>query len=203
MLAYRRLPLNGQSMNREMPKSEISVLVKQTIYIRDGVEWTFHKCLPFPAEVGHLVKLKDRARVHRASFNVVLTSEATGEILEGEAAISLTPKKRKFDKAAAGPPKKRGRPSKAEKASKPGNRAGKEATPGPSKATVPTTTSPSYTRRISVGQATNSDRAEIVEAPGEKDSDLNGDDRLRRGETLKSSASKRAAIQPVMKRGEI
>lgn len=190
-------------MNREMPKSEISVLVKQTIYIRDGVEWNFHKRLPFPAEVGHLVKLKDRARVHRASFNVVLTSEATGEILEGEAAISLTPKKRKFDKAVAGPPKKRGRPSKAEKASKPGNRAGKEATPGPSKAILPTTTSPSYTRRISVRQATNSDRAEMVESLGEKDSDLNGDDRLRRGETLKSLASKRAAIQPVMKRGEV
>jgi hypothetical protein len=43
----------------------------------------------------------------------------------------------------------------------------------------------------------------MVESLGEKDSDLNGDDRLRRGETLESSASKRAAIQPVMKRGEI
>lgn len=55
-------------MNRKMPKNEIGVLVKHTIYIRDGVQWTFHKRLPFPTEVVHLVELKCRAKVHRASF---------------------------------------------------------------------------------------------------------------------------------------
>ncbi|OJJ56308.1 hypothetical protein ASPSYDRAFT_47579 [Aspergillus sydowii CBS 593.65] len=76
-----------------MPKNETSVLINQTIYIRDRVEWTFHKRLPFAAEVDHLFKLKGMETVHRASSNFVLTSEATGEIPEGEAAMGLTPEK--------------------------------------------------------------------------------------------------------------
>ncbi|KAL4912169.1 hypothetical protein BDW62DRAFT_195301 [Aspergillus aurantiobrunneus] len=128
VFAYRRLPLTGEPMRAT---SDFGVLVKQTLYVREGVEWIFHKRLPFPCGVDRLIDLKGKARTHRAKFSVVLKSAITEEILEGEASISLTPRKRGRDETHITTGKKRGRPLKSEKAAKSNAVPETRATPGP------------------------------------------------------------------------
>ncbi|KAL4881511.1 hypothetical protein BJY04DRAFT_60488 [Aspergillus karnatakaensis] len=120
MLSYRRLPLNGQSMKLAKKPNIVSttqntdnpgIEVQKTLYIREGVEWTINHNLQLPPGVDRLIDLKGKARVERAKLHIILTSPATGEVLEGEANINLTP--RKQPKAPKTPSKKRGRPAGA------------------------------------------------------------------------------------------
>ncbi|KAL2836834.1 hypothetical protein BJY01DRAFT_251790 [Aspergillus pseudoustus] len=140
ILAYRRLPLNGippKPASEPIPVpstpthtaviSSIArpdgpctpvwqgapgcgVTLEQVINLRDGIEWTVNQRLPFPVGVDRLVELKGKARTQRAKVRLTFTSGGTGEVLEGEALVSLTQKKKRKANARDGPPKKRGRP---------------------------------------------------------------------------------------------
>ncbi|KAL3466592.1 hypothetical protein BJX64DRAFT_233006 [Aspergillus heterothallicus] len=139
ILAYQRLPLNGEpprlaSNLKLIPPTPIQsrtitptkqdgqstpvsqgttssgVTLEQIINVRDGVEWTVKQQLPFPIGVDRLLDLKGRVRTQRTRIRLTLTSPDTGEILEGEVFFSLMQKNRRKAKARDGPPKKRGRP---------------------------------------------------------------------------------------------
>ncbi|KAL2836484.1 hypothetical protein BJX68DRAFT_273476 [Aspergillus pseudodeflectus] len=135
ILAYRRLPLNGTPSRPAVPKIPIQtapiapmarqnqpstpiaqvaggsgVNLEQVINLRDGIEWTVKQHLPLPVGVDRLLDLKGKARTQRAKFRLTFTSPETGEVLEGEAYISLTQKNKRKAKVRDGPPKKRGRP---------------------------------------------------------------------------------------------
>ncbi|KAL4786691.1 hypothetical protein BJX76DRAFT_81352 [Aspergillus varians] len=187
VLAYRRLPFNGEASK---PNNDLSVLVKQTLYIRDGVEWTFHKRVPFPSGIDHLVELKGKARTHRAKFHVVLTSAMTGEVLEGEANISLAPRKRKYDEEPATPPKKRGRPPKPEKAAKSNDVTKASTTPRPGKAAVSTAPSSKRTRVANSKKATKSSLANTSKSPNTKDSNPGEQAESSRAVTVGTSTSR-------------
>ncbi|KAL4801443.1 hypothetical protein BDV18DRAFT_164961 [Aspergillus unguis] len=107
-LAYRRLPLSDEHIK---PAQDPGVLIKQTISVREGVEWSFNQHLPFPDGEDRLSRLGGKARTHRTKFKVTIISQKTGEVLEGEATMSLALKKRKrVEASATAGEKKRGRP---------------------------------------------------------------------------------------------
>ncbi|KAJ0423833.1 hypothetical protein BJY00DRAFT_26467 [Aspergillus carlsbadensis] len=134
ILVYHRLPLNGIPSRPAVPKTPIQtvaiapiarnqpstpiaqvagssgVTLEQVINLRDGIEWTAKQHLPLPMGVDRLLDLKGKARTQRAKFRLTFTSSETGEVLEGEAYISLTQKNKRKANVRDGPPKKRGRP---------------------------------------------------------------------------------------------
>ncbi|KAL2787843.1 hypothetical protein BJX66DRAFT_271351 [Aspergillus keveii] len=135
ILAYRRIPLNGMPSRPAVPKVPIQtaaiapmprqdqpstpiaqvaggsgVALEQVINLRDGIEWTVKQHLPLPVGVDRLLDLKGKARTQHAKFRLTFTSPETGEVLEGEAYISLTQKNKRKANVRDGPPKKRGRP---------------------------------------------------------------------------------------------
>jgi hypothetical protein len=67
------------------------IAVQKTLYLREGVEWTIHHSPPFSPGVDRLIELKGKASTQRARFHIILTSAATGGILEGENNITFTP----------------------------------------------------------------------------------------------------------------
>ncbi|KAL4898421.1 hypothetical protein BDV59DRAFT_4087 [Aspergillus ambiguus] len=81
-LDYETLPAAG------------GVHLRETIAF-DGrdVDWVVQQQLLLPPEAGALINLPPRAKVQRAKVKITLTSLDNGEILEGEAAVSLRPQR--------------------------------------------------------------------------------------------------------------
>ncbi|EAW07983.1 ubiquitin carboxyl-terminal hydrolase [Aspergillus clavatus NRRL 1] len=78
------------------------VTMVETIQL-DGrdIKWTIKQQLNLSVNAGGLVKLKPRAKTQRATLTLTLISEATGEILEGNANISFKPRIIREDRIAS------------------------------------------------------------------------------------------------------
>ncbi|KAL5362948.1 hypothetical protein BJX96DRAFT_167073 [Aspergillus floccosus] len=57
------------------------------------VDWIVSQQLLLPPEAGPLINLPPRGKVQRAKVKIIMTSRENGEVLEGEATISLRPQR--------------------------------------------------------------------------------------------------------------
>ncbi|KAL4959430.1 uncharacterized protein BDV14DRAFT_205708 [Aspergillus stella-maris] len=104
-LAYRRFPLTGPPDDL----TGLSILVKQTIQVRDGLEFTFNKRVDLPPHVKQLIDLKGQQKKHHGHIKVIISSASTNETLEGETKIMLGKRKADSEHPASATTSKRQR----------------------------------------------------------------------------------------------
>ncbi|KAL4941005.1 hypothetical protein BDV06DRAFT_223539 [Aspergillus oleicola] len=181
-LAYRHIPLTGPPE----PTAGLSVLVKQTMKVREGLELTFHNRMDLPPEIKRLIELGPRQKKHHGHVKVMISSASTNERLEGETQITLGKRKADQEPPASATTSKRTRAIPSEKTVGSKSTAKTSAAAGPSK----TAKAKKSTAKAAGSDAPESSRAAQSKSPKVKESKTKKDRSLVRAEA--SGTSKKA-----------
>ncbi|KAL4954173.1 hypothetical protein BDW69DRAFT_163720 [Aspergillus filifer] len=130
-LAYRRMPLTGPPDDL----AGLNLLVKQTIQVRDGLEFTFNKLVYLPPDIKQLIDLKGQQKKHHGHIKVMISSASTNETLEGETKIMLGKRKADRGNPASAATSKRQRVTASEQSGGSKSTTKTPAVAGPSKTT--------------------------------------------------------------------